>query len=578
MLSFSMQLGAGPAILTSEERELALCTFKPTIIARTPVGRLRDSAPSIVPLTREERELALCSFKPKINSTRPSTCPLTPVARSPVLSQEERELSVCTFKPVTTGTPLSVAVRAAHPSYNYAAVLPCKPKPPKQVVNPASVYYSLAGTSVLRAGKQRSCRLVGMHVRDPTFKPRTSTFSSTSFISIGDKYQKGPDISDTVYYRAKPSLYDHRAPSTPSRPPREAARVQIQLEAGVDVSSAAFARWLAAAPEESTDDAPRELDPWKLDFSYFAAIAPMVERLDLARLGWGAAEAIALSAALPRFTSCTTLDLVALPLDSGSVLTGSRLGVDGAVALARAIAVCPSLTHIDVRGNDIAGEGAAELSAAVLGKPTIESFNCIPVKEMRADALSELNLSKTQIGVEGAMVVAGLLPYMASMTHITASGKIDSMAMEQGKEEGGGVLSLGWLGDEGWGAIVAAVCSSEVSKIAYIDTGDFWCDQSRDETKLIRKLIRKALRTLVNPSLTYLGLNMDVSENDEKLMFEAATVGVRNEAALHSLRPRQVRDGEGEAWECSNQAKADHDLVTGVKRFPFVLALGQEVE
>ena len=40
------------------------------------------------------------------------------------------------------------------------------------------------------------------------------------------------------------------------------------------------------------------------------------------------------------------------------------------------------LTGIDVRYNNIAGDGAAQLSAAVLGNLKIEMFNEIPIKEI----------------------------------------------------------------------------------------------------------------------------------------------------------------------------------------------------
>ena len=86
--------------------------------------------------------------------------------------------------------------------------------------------------------------------------------------------------------------------------------------------------------------------------------------------------------------------------------------------MAPAIAVCASVTHVDVRGNSIAGEGASSLSAAVLGNTMIEVFNEMPIKEMRTNSLTELNLDGKGIGVEGGMIVAGLLPAMASLTSV----------------------------------------------------------------------------------------------------------------------------------------------------------------
>ena len=45
--------------------------------------------------------------------------------------------------------------------------------------------------------------------------------------------------------------------------------------------------------------------------------------------------------------------------------------------------VTGALTRVDVRRNNIAGDGAAQLSDAVLGNLKIEMFNGIPIKEMR---------------------------------------------------------------------------------------------------------------------------------------------------------------------------------------------------
>ena len=89
---------------------------------------------------------------------------------------------------------------------------------------------------------------------------------------------------------------------------------------------------------------------------------------------------------------------------------------EGITALANALKVTGSLTDVDVRHNHITGDGASQLSTAVLGNTTIEIFNEIPIKEMRTDSFTTLDLKKKYIGVEGGMVVAGLLPAMASVT------------------------------------------------------------------------------------------------------------------------------------------------------------------
>jgi hypothetical protein len=94
--------------------------------------------------------------------------------------------------------------------------------------------------------------------------------------------------------------------------------------------------------------------------------------------------------------------------------------------------VTGSLTRVDVRGNKIAGDGASQLAAAVLGNLKIEMFNGIPIKEMRADSLTELDLKGSwnkYVGVEGGMVVAGLIPVMGALTKL-------SLAWNKLEEEG----------------------------------------------------------------------------------------------------------------------------------------------
>ena len=92
--------------------------------------------------------------------------------------------------------------------------------------------------------------------------------------------------------------------------------------------------------------------------------------------------------------------------------------------MAPAIAASASVTHVDVRNNSIAGDGALQLSEAVLGNTKIEVFNGIPIKEMRANSLTKLDLFNQSIGVEGGIVVAGLLPAMASVTSVSASPEL----------------------------------------------------------------------------------------------------------------------------------------------------------
>ena len=99
-------------------------------------------------------------------------------------------------------------------------------------------------------------------------------------------------------------------------------------------------------------------------------------------------------------------------------LRGKSIGSMGGVLLAGMVKINASVTCLDVRGNNISGDGASQLSAAVLGNPQMEKFNEIPIKEMRTDSLTELDLRDTHVGVVGGMVVAGLMPVMASLSSI----------------------------------------------------------------------------------------------------------------------------------------------------------------
>jgi uncharacterized protein YfkK (UPF0435 family) len=138
--------------------------------------------------------------------------------------------------------------------------------------------------------------------------------------------------------------------------------------------------------------------------------------------------------------------------------------------------VTGALTLVDVRQNNIAGDGAVQLAAAVLGNFKIEMFNEIPIKEMRANSITGLDLMEKGVGVEGGMVVAGLIPVMGALTSINLRGNE--------------------LGDEGWGAIFAAICGNKDSKIMSMDVS------YENISPACVKLIAEALRTSVTGALT----------------------------------------------------------------------------
>ena len=103
----------------------------------------------------------------------------------------------------------------------------------------------------------------------------------------------------------------------------------------------------------------------------------------------------------------------------------------GIKELAAALGANGALTRVDVRHNNIAGDGAAQLAAAVLGNLKIEMFNEIPIKAMRANSLMELDLNGEGVGIAGVMVVAGLIPVMGALTRVDV--RFNNLS-EQGKE------------------------------------------------------------------------------------------------------------------------------------------------
>jgi Ran GTPase-activating protein (RanGAP) involved in mRNA processing and transport len=169
---------------------------------------------------------------------------------------------------------------------------------------------------------------------------------------------------------------------------------------------------------------------------------------------------------LPRglFRQCT--HLTSVDLRSLHSLAALRAGLfDGS-----------SLRECYVLGLKLRVDGAAELASAAREKGI---RLCFALDQTEADFRGK-GLSPVDV-----VLIASELSVSRSMTSIG---------------EGGLDLRGNELGDEGWGAIIAGVCSSKVSKIASIDASRKGIGPTG------AKLIAEALKASVNASLTKLSV------------------------------------------------------------------------
>jgi Ran GTPase-activating protein (RanGAP) involved in mRNA processing and transport len=94
-------------------------------------------------------------------------------------------------------------------------------------------------------------------------------------------------------------------------------------------------------------------------------------------------------------------------------LQGKGLGATEGIVLVELIQLSPVLENLSVAYNPIRGEGAQQLATAVLSSAYLEVFSEIPIKKLRADALTKLDLRG--VGVSGALVLSDLLKFSSAL-------------------------------------------------------------------------------------------------------------------------------------------------------------------
>ena len=175
---------------------------------------------------------------------------------------------------------------------------------------------------------------------------------------------------------------------------------------------------LCAAGMESDElDLTRQLNGGGFFYpreALLAVIALLVglSKLNLQQNTIGDRDAAIIAGRLKSNTSLTVLSLAS-----------NGISIDGASAIADALRANSSLTSLDVCKNNVTGKGGQQLAEAVLSNQTLKMFCHIPLKELRADELTTLDLELRGIGVPGALVLAELLQTVSgSLTNLNLGG------------------------------------------------------------------------------------------------------------------------------------------------------------
>ena len=129
-------------------------------------------------------------------------------------------------------------------------------------------------------------------------------------------------------------------------------------------------------------------------FAELIKVNPVLTNLSLYGNNIGVDGAKAIAEALKVNPVLTNLDL-----------RHNSIGDDGAKAIAEALKVNPVLKNLSVAYNNISGEAAQQLAAAALGSLSLEVLSEVPIKELREDKLTKLELQSKGLGATEGIVL-----------------------------------------------------------------------------------------------------------------------------------------------------------------------------
>jgi Ran GTPase-activating protein (RanGAP) involved in mRNA processing and transport len=219
-------------------------------------------------------------------------------------------------------------------------------------------------------------------------------------------------------------------------------------------------------------------------------------------------------------------------LDISGGYEGNIGGSAGAKHVAKMLGVNGELTALDLSYNNLEDEGVSAV--------------CKAIQSNKKTKFASLNFKNNFIGPGGANAVAAMVAVTGALTSVDLSRNrlteyyrdmtgIKELAAALGVN--GALTSIelrgNELGDEGWGAIFAAICGNKDSKIMSMDMSN------EDICPAGVKLIAEALRTSVTGGLTALDLSRNHLK-DESVSAVCEAIQSNKETKLASLNMSEI--------------------------------------